>query len=260
MQNTESNPMYENRHRYAGILLHITSLPGPYGIGDLGSVARSFVDFLSDAGVSLWQILPLGPTGYGNSPYAARSSFAGNELLISPDILVSNGLLEKAEIEQLRDKMAQIKTDSGVNRVDYRLVETQKLPLLKKAARRFAETLNSDFDVFCSHEAHWLEDYALFQVLCESYRDARWHTVWDKAISKREKDALDKVRAEMATEILEWKDKEKTLTGGENAEVEVERSDGTNFTGIGFSADIRSRTWSFTGEVKGTYVEEDEED
>jgi 4-alpha-glucanotransferase len=158
--------------------------------------------------VSLWQILPLGPTGYGNSPYAARSSFAGNELLISPDLLAKDGLLEETELAELRDTMAKLKTEGEKNRVDYGLVETHKLPLLKKAACRFAQATGSDnsvFDTFCRREAYWLEDYALFQVLCESYRDARWHTVWDRAVAKREKAALDKLRAEKAAEILEWK-------------------------------------------------------
>ena len=205
-----SNPMHENRPRYAGILLHITSLPSHYGIGDLGSCAYSFADFLASATVSLWQILPLGPTGYGNSPYAARSSFAGNEFLISPELLAADGLLEKSELTELGKKMTQRKT-KGVGRVDFGLVEKYKLPLLKKAAHRFAENLaagvqpSSEFEAFCRSEDYWLEDYALFQVLCESYYDARWHTVWDKAFAKREKGALDKVKKEKAAEILEWK-------------------------------------------------------
>ena len=208
MQNSESNPMYESPPRYAGVLLHITSLPGQYGIGDLGDTARSFADFLADAGVSLWQILPLGPTGYGNSPYAARSSFAGNELLISPDILVKEGFLKKEDTEELRDAMVQAKPKDGINRVDYGLVEAKKLPLLKKGARCFLETSGQhicDFETFCSRESHWLEDYVVFQLMCESYYDARWHTVWDKGISKREKTALEKIRKDKAPELLEWK-------------------------------------------------------
>ncbi|MCL2244342.1 MAG: 4-alpha-glucanotransferase [Treponema sp.] len=219
MQNTvetnQVNPMYETRPRNAGILFHITSLPGPYGIGDIGSASRFFADFLAYAGVSLWQILPLGPTGYGNSPYAARSSFAGNELLISPDLLAADGLLSETELAGLRDTM------SGMNRIDYGIVGTQKLQLIKKAARRLAERFSktgisaskrtspemgsSDFSSFCKREADWLEDYAVFQVMCESYNDARWHTVWDKSIAKRDKEALSKIRAKKADEILDWK-------------------------------------------------------
>ena len=207
--NIDVNPMYENRPRYAGILLHITALPGPYGIGDLGSAARSFADFLFDAGISLWQLLPLGPTGFGNSPYAARSSFAGNELLISPELLAADGLLGETELAELQDKIAQTKTDDKVNRVNFGSIETLKLPILEKAAHRFAaryaKSGNSDFDDFCSREAYWLDDYAVFHVLYEEHFDARWHTVWDKKIAKREKDALDKVQKEKAKEILECK-------------------------------------------------------
>ena len=209
MQNTvetkQANPMYETRPRYAGLLFHITSLPGPYGIGDLGSAARSFADFLVNAGVSLWQILPLGPTGYGNSPYAARSAFAGNELLISPDLLAEDDLLTEVELAGLRDAM------SGINRVDYGIIESKKLPLLKKAARRLAARFSeagkdsSVFYSFCMREAYWLEDYAFFQVMCENYNDARWHTVWDKAIAKQDKDVLHKFRTQKAAEILDWK-------------------------------------------------------
>jgi len=207
--------MYESHPRYAGILFHITSLPSQYGIGDLGSAARSFADFLVNAGVSLWQILPICPTGYGNSPYAARSSFAGNEFLISPELLAEEGLLEKTELNELQKKMQQLKM-TRIKRVDFGFVEKFKIPLLKTAARRFvsqsvspsAKTSGlskSAFDDFCSREKYWLDDYVLFQVLCESYNDARWHTVWDKALAKRGKKALDKVRVEKAAELMEWK-------------------------------------------------------
>ena len=200
------NPMYEKQPRFAGILLHITSLPGPYGIGDLGSAAFSFADFLSDAGVGLWQILPLGPVGYGSSPYAARSSFAGNELLISPDILIKEGFLEEADAAEL--KMAVAQNKNKINQVDYGLVENKKFPLLKKAARRFIELKgenNPEFDNFCRREVYWLEDYAVFQLMCEEYYDARWHTIWDKRIAKRDNEAMAKLRTERAKEILDWK-------------------------------------------------------
>ncbi|MDR0599777.1 MAG: 4-alpha-glucanotransferase [Treponema sp.] len=211
------NPLYESRPRYAGALLHITSLPGPYGIGDLGAEARAFADFLASAGISLWQILPLGPTGYGNSPYAARSSFAGNELLLSPELLAREGLLGEEELTERRRALSG-EGPGGANRVDYGLVEEQKLPLLREAARRFAALLDGGgtetpanageraaFKAFCEREAHWLDDYALFQVLYRRYGDARWHTIWDASLARREKAALEKVREEKAAEILEWK-------------------------------------------------------
>jgi len=219
----KSNPMREERPRGAGILLHITSLPSKYGIGDLGAAAYSFADFLESAGVKLWQILPLGPTGYGNSPYAARSSFAGNELLISPDLLVDEGLLEKSETAQLKqcaqlekrtqpEKTMSTETpNTDVKRVDFGRIEKNKIPLLKKASRRFAEKIKTDnkekaaFENFCANEAYWLDDYAVYQVLYEKYYDARWHTVWDKALSKREKKAMDNFKTEKAAEILDCK-------------------------------------------------------
>jgi 4-alpha-glucanotransferase len=167
----------------------------------------------------------LGPTGYGNSPYAARSSFAGNELIISPELLANNGFLKKTELAELRKNLAEnnlaankAAAMTAANRINYGLVEKHKPPLLKKAARRFIEDFGgtalgrgessinkSGFNAFCQKEAYWLEDYALFRVLCEDYNDARWHTVWDKTLAKREKAALTKIRKEKAEEILEWK-------------------------------------------------------
>ena len=212
MSGINENPMYENKPRYAGILLHITSLPGPYGIGDLGSEAYQFADSLSDAKVGLWQVLPLGPVGFGSSPYAARSSFAGNELFISPDILLKNGLLDEAETSRLKSIISKKKQTDKVNRVDFHLVEMHKMPLLKKAARRFMEKLKNDpdidsagFNTFCHNEAYWLDDYAVFQVLCDEYYDARWHSKWNKSISKRRLITLRKIHKEKENEILEWK-------------------------------------------------------
>ena len=207
----KDNPMYENRPRYAGVLLHITSLPGPYGIGDLGNEAKQFADFLSNAGVGLWQVLPLGPIGYGNSPYAARSSYAGNELFISPDKLVLEGLIDETDIIKLKNAINNKKQEGNINRVDYHLVETHKLPLLKKAAFNFINKLSTNtndsrsFNDFCRREAYWLDDYAIFQVLCDEYYDARWHTIWDKGICKRDKNALKKLQSEKSEKILVWK-------------------------------------------------------
>ncbi|MDR2313890.1 MAG: 4-alpha-glucanotransferase [Spirochaetaceae bacterium] len=218
-------PLYETRPRYAGVLLHITSLPGPYGIGDLGKEARAFADFLSAAGVSLWQILPLGPTGYGNSPYAAHSSFAGNELLLSPELLAAEGFLTNRELGELAERMEPGKAvPADRRRVDYGLVRAEKLPRLKKAARRFLEARmhgrgtvtdtgragnrerdGDGFSRFCEDQAFWLDDYALFQVLHEGYGDARWHTVWDPGLASRDPRALEKIKTERAPEILEWK-------------------------------------------------------
>ena len=113
--------------RSAGILMHITSLPSRYGIGDLGPEAYQFAEDLKAAGASLWQMLPLGPTGYGNSPYAQRSAFAGNELLISPEMLHIAGLLTKSDMDA---------PSFPAERVDYGFVTRWKMPLLKRAAER----------------------------------------------------------------------------------------------------------------------------
>ena len=114
--------------RSNGILMHITSLPSEYGIGDFGPEAYRFVDKLHDSLCNYWQLLPLGPTGYGNSPYAARSTFAGNELLISPDLLYRDGYLDKEDL---------VHPEFPDDRVDFSLVTEWKLPLLKKAAKNF---------------------------------------------------------------------------------------------------------------------------
>jgi 4-alpha-glucanotransferase len=195
--------MYSTEMRYCGLLLHPTSLPGPYGIGDLGPGACRFVDFLEQCGVSLWQILPLGPTGFGNSPYAARSSFAGNELLLSPELLAREGWLSEEEIAGL--------SGMAPGRVDYGLVEERKLPLLKRAADRCIAVLESRpsladaFRAFCKEEAHWLDDYALFMCIYEQYRDARWQSLWDTKLARRDPVALRGIGAEKAREIIRWK-------------------------------------------------------
>ncbi|MDR2143892.1 MAG: 4-alpha-glucanotransferase, partial [Treponema sp.] len=219
--NRRVNPLYETRPRYAGILFHISSLPGPFGIGDLGKEAKAFADFLAAAGCALWQILPLGPTGFGNSPYAARSSFAGNELFISPELLAEEGWLEESDLDELKAAAGRTRVSAAREvpafgeRVDYGLVEAKKLPLLKKAAAAFLGSLGGgavdyaarslDYAAFCEKESAWLPDYALFQVLCEMYGDARWHTVWDAPLGKRDESALEKIRVEKADEIEQWK-------------------------------------------------------
>ena len=131
--------------RASGILLHPTSLPSRFGIGDLGESSYRFIEFLAASGQNLWQVLPLGPTGFGNSPYLSYSAFAGNPLLISPDILCGDGLLTKADL----DAYPTLPDD----RVDYDLVIKHKLPLLKKASDTFKNgnfhELRGQFDQFC---------------------------------------------------------------------------------------------------------------
>lgn len=181
--------------RASGILLHPTSFPGPYGIGDLGQAAYDFVDYLVEAKQHLWQLLPLGPTGYGDSPYASFSTFAGNPLLISPDKLIEAGDLTAADVADL--------PAFPVDKVDYGWVISWKFPLLEKAARNFLAAADAerkaDFEQFCRQEAHWLDDYALFMAVKNHFDrkareadvfGARWNNYWDQDIALREPEAV----------------------------------------------------------------------
>lgn len=188
-----SRESVEASHRVSGVLLHPTSLPGRYGIGDLGNAAYEFIDFLVDAGQSLWQILPLGPTEHGG-PYGAYSAFAGNPLLISLDKLAADGLLTAEELAAY----PEIPGD-GVN---FRAVEKAKMPLLRKAFERFAEgkqnlTRLADFR---EDNQDWLPDFALFTALFEHHR-AGWAD-WPRDLASREPAALAKARQEHARSIL----------------------------------------------------------
>jgi 4-alpha-glucanotransferase len=168
----------------SGILLHPTCLPGPYGIGELGPDARRFVDVLEASNQRLWQVLPLTPPGTGASPYQSRSSFAGNPLLIGIDDLVAQGLLSHAEAEGARLPNGPLNTA---------LVESTKLPLLKRAAERFAERLTTDnrvaFDAFCEQQSYWLTDFCRYQVAKELHDGAGWSD-WPRALRLRQPAAL----------------------------------------------------------------------
>ena len=164
--------------RSSGLLLHPTSLPGPFGIGDLGPEAYKFVDFLVQAGQSLWQVLPLGPTGYGDSPYAGYSAFAGNTLLISPEQLVKEGLLESAP-----------SLDTKRHKIDFGEVHKHKEQLLRKAYERYTKTtdttLRSAFGTFAQEQARWLKDYAQFRALKDAHGGAAWNE-WEPQEPRRE--------------------------------------------------------------------------
>ena len=156
----EHLPPFPPDYRASGVLLHVTSLPSPYGIGDVGPAALAWIDRLHEAGQSWWQALPLGPTGYGNSPYQPLSSFAGNELLISPDWLIEDGLLRASDCEGKSFSSAA---------VDYDAVIPFKRRLLETAWTNFNAGARPDlrpaYEQFCQNQAHWLEDYALFRAL-----------------------------------------------------------------------------------------------
>ncbi len=177
--------------RSSGILLHPTSLPGPDGIGDLGPEAYHWVDYLDEAGCSLWQVLPLGPTGYGDSPYQCFSAFAGNPYLISPAVLLENGLLSRTDLAE-RPKFPS-------DRVDYGEVIKWKLTLLNHAFARFnrspAKAIKEGLEKFQEEQQEWLHDFALFMTIKEYYGGGSWEH-WPDNLRLREADSLQKFRNE----------------------------------------------------------------
>ncbi len=193
-----------NFQRSGGILLHPTSLPGPYGIGDLGPGAHRFIDWLAEAGCKLWQVLPLGHTGYGDSPYQCFSAFAGNPLLISPELLVKDGLLTEAEA--VAEAVGASGSGPGAD-VDFASVIPWKMDLLQRAFRRFQETdplsLRDQFGVFRAGNAAWLDDYALFMALKEEHGGGSW-VDWPEPIRKRQDDAMAAARQRLSEQVLQF--------------------------------------------------------
>ena len=181
--------------RAAGILLHPTSLPSRGGIGDFGPAAYRFVDFLASARQGLWQVLPLGPIGYGNSPYSSTSAFAGNPLLISLERLAERGWIDPTRLESL---------EAGSGPVEYDQVFAQKMPLLFEAGRNFLQTASSDalrrLQEFRRTNARWLKDFVLFDTLRVRHGLKSWNQ-WPRELACREPSALQKARAELADEI-----------------------------------------------------------
>jgi 4-alpha-glucanotransferase len=182
--------------RAGGLLLHPSSLPGPYGIGDLGPQAYKFVDWLESTGCRLWQVLPLGPTGYGDSPYQCFSAFAGNPYLISFESLIDEGLLNKDDLTAM--------PTFNPSRVDYGGLIPWKLGQLQKAFSRLpssAKNLRDEFEQFRVDNASWLDDFALFMSLKEAQGGGAW-SGWEKPLRKREPAAMEKARAEHQDDIL----------------------------------------------------------
>jgi 4-alpha-glucanotransferase len=182
-------------YRASGLLLHVTSLPSPYGIGDLGPAAYRWIERLRDAGQTWWQALPLGPTGYGNSPYQCLSSFAGNGLLVSPERLVEDGVV-------LASDCAHPPFPSHA--VDYDAVIRFKHRLLETAWDRFnagaAKKLHTPFEQFCHERAHWLDDYALFRAL-KARHEGAYYLDWPDELVRREPAALADARRTLATDV-----------------------------------------------------------
>ena len=185
--------------RSAGILLHPTSLPGKHGIGDLGNEAYNFVNFLAASGQTLWQVFPLGPTGYGDSPYQCFSAFAGNPLLISPEKLFESGFLSEEDINNT--------ADGDNHRIDYGYIIEYKRDLLYKAFEKFKKNPNGtehDFDAFCKSNKTWLDDYAFFMA-AKDYHGGNLWTKWDKALVRREEHALNEWSTKLSDNIHYYK-------------------------------------------------------
>ena len=186
--------------RGSGILLHPTSLAGAFGIGDLGPEAYRFVDFLERAGQKYWQILPLGPTGYGDSPYQSFSAFAGNTLLISPERLVEDGLLSGDDIAA--------KPEFPAHKADFGSVYEWKSELLPRAFENYLRNANPDlavrFDAFCRENAFWLDDYPLFQTIRASQESEPWYE-WPDGLRIRDGSELGVAAEQLSAEIAEQK-------------------------------------------------------
>ena len=173
--------------RSAGVLMPITSLPSPWGIGTLGRSAREFLDFLAESGQTYWQLLPIGPTGYGDSPYQPFSSYAGNPYLIDLDDLAKVGLL-------LPEEYQGIQWSTNPARVDYGLLYQKRFQVLKKAVDRLWANNKQAVQCFCDKESYWLEDYSLFMSL-KSYFGGRPWKEWPEELRHRERESMSQAKA-----------------------------------------------------------------
>ena len=182
--------------RSSGTLLHPTSLPGPHGVGDFGREAYRFIDFLHASGQKLWQVLPLNPTGYGDSPFQCFSAIAGNPLLISLQQLLEDGILQSDDLGRI--------PDFPLDTVDYGRVIEWKFPILRRAARSSLSSATSDprtaFELFCQENARWLNDFALFMALKEAHQQIAW-TRWPREIAQRKSEALARWTERLAPQI-----------------------------------------------------------
>ena len=177
--------------RESGVLMHITSLPGAYGIGTMGKCAYEFVDFLRNAGQHYWQILPLTPTGYGDSPYQSCSAYAGNAYIIDLTLLIEEKLLLKSEVESIR-------WEDRADKVNFGLLYENRWKVLHLAYRRFTEW--QSLDAFCRENGSWLSDFGLYMALKEKHGGAPWYE-WENALKHRDPDALWAARKELKEEI-----------------------------------------------------------
>lgn len=183
--------------RTSGVLMPISSIPSPYGIGTMGKQARKFVDFLVKGGQKYWQILPICPTSYGDSPYQSFSSFAGNPYFIDLEYLCRDKLLTKKECESFQ-------WGSNPKYVDYGIMYESRYALLRKVYARFTKKEPQDFEKFCENEKQWLDDYALFMALKDANGGQAWSN-WDKSLRLREKKAMEEATEKYSEEIRFYK-------------------------------------------------------
>ena len=181
----------------SGILMHLSSLPSPHGIGTMGQAARDFVDFLAQAGQSYWQLLPVCPTSYGDSPYQSFSTFAGNPYFIDLDELEQRGLLTRGEY-------ARIDWESAPDDVNYGVLYQKRYPVLRLAVQRFLQAPPADYPTFCRQEASWLENYALFMTLKDRHGGAAWMD-WPAELRGRDPEALSAIHRECSAELEFWR-------------------------------------------------------
>ena len=178
--------------RVAGILMPITSLPSPYGIGTIGKEAREFADFLAEAGQKIWQILPAGPTSYGDSPYQSFSTYAGNPYMIDLDTLVEEELLDKAQLDAI---------DWGYSNteIDYEKIYNNRFTVLRKAYEVYVQDYELDvFEEFKNENAYWLDDYALYMAVKKGFDMTAWNQWPDEDIKMRKATAIKKYTKKIA--------------------------------------------------------------
>ena len=184
-------------NRGSGIIMHIASLPGKYGIGTLGKEAYEFGDFLKKAGQKYWQILPLGQTSYGDSPYQSFSAFAGNPYFIDFDMLKEDGLLNKKDYYK-------VNFGNNPESIDYSIIFVKKMKILRIAYENSKKNKPSDLEIFEKEESFWLDDYALYMTIKSDFDLNSWQT-WDDDIKFRKEEALNKYRKDFSDEIGYWK-------------------------------------------------------
>ncbi len=229
--------------RTSGVLMHLTSLPSPYGVGTMGQAARDFVDFLTAAGQTWWQILPIGPTSFGDSPYQSFSTFAGNAYLIDLDDLAADGLLK-------REEYASLDWGAEAQQVDYGLLYRQRTPVLRLAVRRLLEDPPADLEAFLSSNASWLPDYALFMALKEENGGRAWQE-WPQPLRRREDAAVEAARTRLRSELRFWQGLQYLFFRQWSALKDYANSRGIRFIGdlpiyvSGDSADVWARPGQF---------------